>query len=70
MAANDGNTWWQSDITALHGQTKAEDKTMKKRWMKSVIETSTQEAPALPFQRSEKRKPRPTNLAMAKLKSA
>jgi hypothetical protein len=70
MAANHRNTWWQSDTTALQGQTKAEDKTMKKRWMKSVIETSKQEAPALPFQRSAKRKPRPTILAMAKLKSA
>jgi len=70
MAANHRNNWGQPDTTALQGQTKAEDKTMKKRWMKSVIETSKQEAPALPFQRSEKRKPRPTNLAMAKLKSA
>lgn len=43
---------------------------MKKRWMKSVIETSKQEAPALPFQRSAKRKPRPTILAMTKPKSA
>lgn len=43
---------------------------MKKRWMKSVIETSKQEAPALPFQRSAKRKTRPTILAMTKPKSA
>jgi hypothetical protein len=33
-----------------------EDKTMKKRWMKSVIETSMQPMPALPFGRNARRK--------------
>ena len=43
---------------------------MKKRWMKSVIETSKQDTPALPFQRSMKHKPRPASLSLAKVKSA
>jgi len=42
---------------------------MKKRWMKNVIETSKQDTPALPFQRSAKRKPRPA-IMTAKLKTA
>lgn len=32
---------------------------MKKRWMKTVIETSRQETPALPFQRSVRHAARP-----------
>jgi hypothetical protein len=43
---------------------------MKKRWMKSVIETSKQDTPALPFQRGVKRKPRSAALSLAKAKSA
>jgi hypothetical protein len=43
---------------------------MKKRWMKSVIETSKQETPALPFQRGVKRKPRGAALSAARVKSA
>lgn len=72
MAANRGNIDPQSDIDALKGQTerRAEDKAMKKRWMKSVIETSKQDTPALPFQRSMKHKPRPASLSLAKVKSA
>lgn len=30
---------------------------MKTRWMKSVIETSKQESPALPFQRGNRKAP-------------
>jgi len=29
-----------------------EEKTMKKRWMKNIIETSSKSTPALPFQRA------------------
>ena len=43
---------------------------MKKRWMKSVIETSKQDTPALPFQRGIQRKPRATTLSLSKAKSA
>jgi hypothetical protein len=43
---------------------------MKKRWMKSVIETSKQTAPALPFQRSARRSPKTAPLMMAKLRTA
>ena len=43
---------------------------MKKRWMKSIIETSKQPAPALPFHRSARRAPKAAPLMMAKLKTA
>ncbi|WP_306151931.1 hypothetical protein [Roseovarius sp. MMSF_3281] len=70
MAAKRGHAWVQSDINARSGPIRTEDETMKKRWMKSVIETSKQEAPALPFQRNAKQKARPGLQSMAKLKTA
>ena len=43
---------------------------MKKRWMKSVIETSRQPAPALPFQRSARKAFNPAPVAPTRLKTA
>jgi hypothetical protein len=43
---------------------------MKKRWMKSIVETSKQATPALPFQRSARRSAKAAPLMMAKLKTA
>ena len=43
-----------------------EEKEMKKRWMKSIVETSKAEAPVLPFNRAKRfaRKPAPALLAL------
>lgn len=43
---------------------------MKKRWMKSILETSTQPMPALPFQRGHRTRKAPAPVQMLKIKTA
>lgn len=43
---------------------------MKKRWMKSILETSTQPTPALPFQRGNRTRRAEAPVQMLKLKTA
>ena len=38
----------------LKPRAELEENKMKKRWMKSIIETSKTEAPSLPFNRAQK----------------
>jgi hypothetical protein len=70
VAPNRGDTFLINKEHRRGGRKEREERDMKKRWMKSVIETSKQPAPALPFQRSVRRAAKPAPAVMARLKTA